>query len=183
MRVAINIAVVYASWFATVIAAAAGHAWLAAAASLSAVFVNVALASHRASDLKLIAISACAGLAVEALLMISGMADYAAPGPVPGLPPLWLVVMWMAFATLLNVSLAWLKHRLMLAAVLGFVGGALAYYAGARLGAMQLGQPLGLSLAAIGALWAIAFPALLYAARRLDGDGARTPSQKSGAAE
>lgn len=166
MRVAVNVAVVYASWFATVIAAANGSAGLAAAASLVAVVLNVVLASNRANDVKLLAIAAVVGLVVETILMTHGMADYASPGPIAGLPPAWLVLMWMAFATLLNVSLAWLKERLLLAAVLGFVGGALAYYAGARLEAMQLGEPLALSVGAIGTMWAIAFPALLHAAGR-----------------
>lgn len=183
MRIAVNVAVVYASWFATVIAAANGRAWLAAAASLVAVVLNVALASNRASDVKLIAVAAVVGLVVETLLMTQGMADYASPGPVAGLPPAWLVLMWMAFATILNVSLAWLKERQLLAAVLGFLGGPLSYYAGARLGAMQLGEPLALSLGAIGILWAVAFPTLLYAARRLDDESMRKKSQKSGAAE
>ena len=183
MRVAVNVVVVYASWFATVIAAASGSAWLAAAASLVAVVLNVVFASNRANDVKLIAVAAVVGLVVETLLMTQGLADYASPGPIAGLPPAWLVLMWMAFATLLNISLAWLKERWLLAAVLGFVGGALAYYAGARLGAMQLGEPLAVSLGAIGTLWAVAFPALLHAARRFDDEPAQTKPQKSGAAE
>lgn len=183
MRVAVNVVIVYASWFATVVAAAAGHGWLAAAASFAAVVVNVGLAQQRAIELKLIALAAFTGLIVEAFLMTLGFANYAAPGAVPGVPPAWLIVMWMAFATLLNVSFAGLKERLMLAAVLGFFGGALAYYSGAKLGAMQLSEPVSISLSAVGALWAIAFPALLYAARHLDAERPRSNSQKSGAAE
>jgi len=39
-------------------------------------------------------------------------------------------------ATTLNVSMAWLRGRYALAAIFGAFGGPLAYYSGAKLGAM-----------------------------------------------
>lgn len=168
MRIAVNFVIVYAAWFATVLSAAGGHAWMAAAASLVALLINLTLAQPHERDAPLLAAAALIGVIVEKSLMTAGFASYAAPGPISGWPPLWLILMWPVFATLLHVSLAWLKFRLPTAAVLGFFGGALAYYGGARLGAMQLTEPVVVSLAAIGTLWAIAFPLLLYLARRSD---------------
>ena len=51
--------------------------------------------------------------------------------------PLWMVALWAAFATTLNVSLRALRPHYLLAAVLAAMGAPLAYYAGARLGALQ----------------------------------------------
>lgn len=170
MRIAVNVIVVYAAWFATALAAASDRPWLAAGASLTAVIINIALARRWRTAVQLIAIAGIVGLVVETILISNGCAGYAAPGPIAGLPPAWLVLMWMSFATMLNASLAWLNDRLLLAAVLGGVGGALAYYAGARLGALELREPIWLSLSAIGALWAIAFTALVYVAGRLRRD-------------
>jgi hypothetical protein len=55
-----------------------------------------------------------------------------------------------------------------IAALLGAAGAPLAYYAGARLGALDLVSPAP-ALVAIALGWAVATPALMLAARRLDG--------------
>lgn len=84
------------------------------------------------------------------------------------LAPWWILALWALFATTLNVSLGWLRSRLLLAGVLGGVAGPFAYWAGERLGALSLREPV----AALGALtlgWAAILPALLALARRLDG--------------
>ena len=89
---------------------------------------------------------------------------------VEGAAPYWMVALWAIFATTLNVSLRSLRPHGWLAAVLGAIGGPVAYYAGARLGALEFGAPASApALAAIGIGWAILTPALLCAARRLDG--------------
>ncbi len=168
MRIALNIVVLYMAWFAAVLSAAGGRPWAAAAASVVAVIVNIALAPRRSADLKLVLAAVPIGLAVDGIMIASGLATYAAAGPITGWPPAWLVLMWMAFATMLNAGLAWLKHRLVLAALLGLVGGPLSYFAGARLGAMQFSDPVWLGLGTLGLLWAVAFPTLLYLARRAD---------------
>jgi Protein of unknown function (DUF2878) len=168
VRIAINVVIIYAAWFATVQAAAAGRPWSAAAASIAVLAINITLARRRSAEVTLIFAAALVGLVVDGILIATGFAIYAAPGPISGFPPAWLVLMWMAFATMLNVSLAWLKDRLALAAVLGFIGGPLSYYAGAQLGAVQFSQPIWLGLGAVGGLWAIALPSLLYLAHSTD---------------
>lgn len=126
------------------------------------------LARRRSTEVVLILAAALIGFCVDGILIASGFATYAAPGPISGFPPAWLVLMWMAFATMLNESLAWLKEHLIFAIILGLVGGPLSYYSGAQLGAMEFFQPIWLALGAVGVLWAIAFPTLLYLARRAD---------------
>lgn len=168
VRLAFNIVSLYAAWFATVLGAANGRPILAAAASLLAVLGNLALAPQRSAEALLVLQAALVGLVVDGCLIALGLARYAAPGPVTQLPPVWLVTLWMAFATSLNVSLAWLKDRLSLAALLGLIGGPLAYFAGARLGGMEFTDPVWVALSAVAVLWAAALPLLLYLARRSD---------------
>ena len=55
--------------------------------------------------------------------------------------PYWILAMWALFATTLNASLGWLHGRPALAGALGMLSGPLAYWAGARLGAIELVQP------------------------------------------
>jgi hypothetical protein len=79
-----------------------------------------------------------------------------------------MVALWANFATTLNVSMRLLRSRLLLAALFGAIGAPLAYYAGARLGAVDLVATLP-ALLAIGAGWLVLCPLLFAAARRLDG--------------
>lgn len=80
--------------------------------------------------------------------------------------PFWLAVLWLVLASGLRHSLAWAGRPPWRGAVLGLLGGPLAYLAGARLAGIEL--PLGplytgLILAPI---WALVLPlALRFAAR------------------
>lgn len=170
MRIAVNAVAFYAAWFATVLAASKGWPVAAVAASLTAVALHLALSRRRGIEVVLVLASAVTGLGIETLLLQGGLATYASPGPFAEFAPAWLIALWMAFATLFNVSLVWLKSRLWLAIVLAFIGGPLSYFAGAQLGAMVLAEPVEISLGVIGALWVVAFPLLLVIARLLDPD-------------
>lgn len=55
--------------------------------------------------------------------------------------PVWLIGLWLMFPLTLNHSLAWLKGRLWLQALLGVFGGGGSYIAGAQLGAAAI-EPL-----------------------------------------
>jgi hypothetical protein len=78
--------------------------------------------------------------------------------------PAWIIVMWVNFALTLNVALRWLHGRYGLAAVLGFVGGPLAYLAGLKLNAAALAAPAPTAYTLIGCTWAVAVPFLVRAA-------------------
>ncbi|MGP1718156.1 MAG: DUF2878 domain-containing protein [Methylophilus sp.] len=75
--------------------------------------------------------------------------------------PLWMVALWLAFATTLNVSMRWLQRKLVLAAVLGAIFGPLAYLGAVQLGVVKLPSPIA-SLAWVALEWAIAMPLLLW---------------------
>ena len=170
MHIVVNAAAFYAAWFATVLAAAKGWPVAAIAASLAAVALHLAMSARRGPEVILVLVSAVTGLGIETLLLQGGLATYASAGPFADFAPAWLIALWMAFATLFNVSLSWLKSRLWLAILLAFIGGPVSYYAGAQLGALVLAEPIEISLGVIGALWVIAFPLLLVIARLLDPD-------------
>jgi hypothetical protein len=121
----------------------------------------MALSQDRKSDVVLIAAAMAVGTFVEAGFLHTGAFAYAAPGPVPALPPVWLVLIWGAFATLLRVSLVWLAPRPLLGAVLGAIGGPLTYAAGAKIGGMTIADPVWWNLGLVGLAWAIAFPLLM----------------------
>lgn len=75
--------------------------------------------------------------------------------------PTWMIGLWLAFACTLNVSMRWLQHRLVLAALLGAIFGPLAYAGAEKLGAVVLPGPT-LNLAWIALEWGIILPLLLW---------------------
>ena len=84
-------------------------------------------------------------------------------GTALGFPPLWLVGLWCAFATLLPICFRWLFGRLWLAGSLGAVSGTLSYVSGGKLGALMVSNE---GLAWIALEWAIALPLLVWLASR-----------------
>lgn len=169
MQVLANVVAGYVAWVAVAFLAARGQPLLALLPSLAAVVLHLATTANaaRGTELRLVLLAIPVGFGVESILLRAGITGYAEGAAWGGLPPAFMIGLWMAFATFLNVSLAWLKVRPVLAVLLGAIAAAPSYYAGSRIGALTLAEPLVLSLAAIGLLWAVALPLLLGAARRM----------------
>jgi hypothetical protein len=175
VKVLLNVALFQAGWFACVLGAARGMPWLGPLVVLVAVALHLRVARRPLLELYLLLSAAAVGLVVDSLLLSSGWLEYPSGLWLAGFAPYWIVAMWMLFATTLNVSLAWLHGRPVLAALLGAVGGPLSYLGGEKLGGISLLEPVH-ALAALAVAWAIAMPALMSLAARLDGmTSRRTP--------
>jgi hypothetical protein len=168
MAVAANILLFQAGWFACVLGAAQGLPWIGVLAAAGVIGWHLWRATEPRREVGLIAAALALGLLFETLLVQSGWVHFEAGMLVEGAAPYWMVALWAIFATTLNVSLRALRPRLWLAAALGAIGGPAAYYSGAQLGALEFAAA-GAALTAIAAGWAVFVPALLGAARRLDG--------------
>jgi len=167
MRMFVNVVAFQLGWFASLMGAARGLPWLGPVA------VMLVLAWHlfrnpgwRAEVILALATGVFGFLFDSALIAVGVFSPVRQWMPAP-LSPLWMISLWVNFATLLNVSLRWLQGRYLLAALLGAVGGPAAYYAGAQMGAtletLRMGSILVLSLA-----WSGAVPAVLYLAKVID---------------
>jgi hypothetical protein len=161
----LNAGIFQAGWFAAVLAAAQGRAWLAALAGIAVCAVHLLRTGDRARALRLMALSGAVGLVCEWLLIGLGFAGYAAAEPIAEFPPVWLAALWLAFGTLLDDALSWLHGRYALASVLGALVAPLSYYGGEKLGGMMLAAPIWVSLMVIAALWALVMPIMIAAAR------------------
>jgi len=82
----------------------------------------------------------------------------------PAAAPIWLSCLWPVLATTLAHAFSVLQQRLLLASVLGAIGGFASYSAGTAMSAVGFADPL-YGPVLIAALWAILFPALALAAR------------------
>ncbi|MDH4173851.1 MAG: DUF2878 domain-containing protein [Betaproteobacteria bacterium] len=171
MAMVLNFVLFQMGWFACVLGAAHGLAWAGALTALAIVAWHVVRAGDWQRELLLVACAVALGIVFESLLVQSGWVRFGAGVVIEGAATYWMVALWALFATTLNVSLRGLRAHGWLAALLGAIGGPLAYYAGARLGALEL-VATGAGLAAIGAGWAVLTPLLFRAALRLDGYGA-----------
>ena len=156
----VNFAAFQASWFASVLGAAAGASWLGpTVVALWMAWHLPALGGERGVEWRMLCIAAVLGYGVDSLLVLTERIAFPAGSWAWGSPP-WMVGLWIAFAATLSRSLRWLHGRCAVAALLGLAGGPAAYYAGARLGAVELGQGFG-SAFWIGIAWAITMPVLL----------------------
>jgi hypothetical protein len=86
--------------------------------------------------------------------------------------PLWLVCLWLLFATTVQHCLRWLQTRLVLAAFVAAVFGPFSYWLGAQISHVKMAEPLWLSIVVISLGWAVIFPIGMYLARKYYGDSA-----------
>ena len=165
-RKVINVTLFQAAWFAAVLGAARGMIWLGPLSMIPVLAVHLALQENRRGEVKLLLAAGILGFLFDTAFMAAGVfTPLQQFFPRPFSPP-WMICLWLNFAATLNVSMAWLRRRYILAAAFGSVGGPLAYYSGARLGATEaLPTTTGMLLLAIS--WGFMTPLLVWLARAL----------------
>jgi hypothetical protein len=170
MSIFINFLAFQAGWFASVLGAANYMPWIGPAVVLAVVILHLRQAKRPELEAGLLVASGVIGLCFDSLLVSLGWVTYPSGLISSSFAPYWIVTMWVLFATTLNSSMAWLKGRHVLAAVLGAVAGPMSYIGGAKLGGIEFVEPGGaLVFLAIG--WAAAMPVLITLAEKLNGFG------------
>jgi hypothetical protein len=167
-RLLVNVAGNQAVWFMAVIAASYGHAWPGVLAAAVFVGFHVVTASYPRVELKLVGVALVCGLAVDGIAASQGWLRYAVSLPNGGaLPPAWILALWGSLAVTLNVAMRSVQRRLWIGVLFGGIGAPLAYLAAERgWGAVRFADPVGKGIAWLAVAWAVALPALLWAARR-----------------
>ncbi|MEY6433397.1 DUF2878 domain-containing protein [Thioalkalicoccus limnaeus] len=168
MPVVINMIAFQIGWFASVIGGAQHWPWLGVCVVALVAAVHLGRAVRPGIEALLLLTATMIGTLWEGLLVGFGLIRYPSGLFADWLPPIWIVALWVVFASTLNVSLRWLRGRWRLAMVMGAIGGPMAFAAGERLGAATFPDPV-LSLTVIGAGWALMTPLLVWLAERLDG--------------
>jgi hypothetical protein len=163
----VNFLLYQAGWLACVLGAAWQYPWTGMFLALLLVAVHLWLCSQPIEQIKLLLVSAGVGLVVDSTLLWAGAYRFSAGMHTTWLPPLWMTVLWMQFATTFQYSMRWLSGRYGLSALFGLFGAPLAFYAGERLGAIEFLAPRLLHFLALGILWCGAIPLLIYLSDRL----------------
>jgi hypothetical protein len=154
-------------WFACVLGAAWSRPWSGSVLALVLVAVHLGLAPDRKRQVLIMCAAAIVGLVVDSTLLALGVFAFPNGQLVESLPPVWMSVLWIQFATTLHYCLRWLSGRYLTSAILGLAGAPLAFLGGEKLGAISFLPPRALHLALLGAWWCAAIPLLIYVADRL----------------
>lgn len=151
------------AWFACVLGAARGQEAPGVLIAIACLAAHVLIHEHRGREVLLLITVGVAGTAIDGLLKLGGLTFYTSDIPwwPAAFAPLWITVVWIAFASLLRHSLAWLIHRPVLAAILGAAGGPLSFASGARMDAVGLHSNAWITLAALGIIYAVLTPLLV----------------------
>jgi hypothetical protein len=155
-RTLLNIFLFQVGWFACVLSGATQRPWIGALIAIFIVAIHLFRAPVREPELKLVLIAVGIGAVWDSLLVWLDWLQYSSG------------LMWGLFATILNVSLRWLRGRWLIAAIAGGLGGPLAYYGGHRLGALEFGDQ-NAALIALALGWAVVTPILVALSERFDG--------------
>lgn len=154
-----------ALWFALVIGASRGYVALPVVAGAVFIAVQAALAKRPFDDARRVAMAIVLGMLIDGIPAWQGWWNYASPSPAlpPGGAPLWIITLWACFATTIDRSLRFVRAKPWAGALLGAVGGPLAYLAAARgWQAVEFTcQPV-LYLGWLGVAWGVAMPALAW---------------------
>ena len=164
----LNFAVFQAAWTAAVLGAAGGWPLLGVAAVAAALAWHLPRSAQPAQEARLAVAVTAVGLVFETLRLLLHDTVYPSGQPVAVLPPYWLIALWTLMAISLNVTLRWLRGRWALAALLGAVGGPLAFLGGERLGGARFTEPA-VALTSLALGWALLMPLLVALAQRFDG--------------
>ena len=182
-----NLVLFKLGWVACVMLAAAGQPVMATLVVAAVVMAHLATVPVKSKESMLLVSAAVIGMAWESLLVRFGIVSYPGYTDAAALAPYWIVAMWVLFATTINHGLRWIKRSWIVASAAGLIGGPLAFFSGAQLGAVEFSNTL-LALVSIGVGWAVLLPTLaLVADTIIDSawleprDGLPTDAQPAGA--
>jgi hypothetical protein len=156
------------SWPACVIGAAYGWLWTGLLVVGVMALWQLNRVNRHPLDGRMIAVCLGLGLVMDTAWIRLGLLQYALPWPSAEFAPLWIMLLWLALALVINHSMSAFKHRLLLIGALGGIGSPLSYFAGSRFGAVEWLAPSWQVVLATGLSWAVVLPLLFWLARELE---------------
>lgn len=133
---------------------------LGVALALGLVAIHLWLAYDRTTQFKIVLFTAVLGLLIDSLQLWCGIFTFSEGIVVPWLPPPWMTVLWIQFATTFRYCLSRLNNRPFLSSFFGLIGAPLAFFAGERLGAITFLTPRILHFGVLALIWSFAVPLL-----------------------
>ncbi|MFZ9642602.1 MAG: DUF2878 domain-containing protein [Candidatus Methylopumilus sp.] len=149
------------AWFSCVLGSANQQPWLGVLVGCLVLAVHLSRCDKPLFEVRLLIAASVIGLIFDGIPKSLGWISFTPVSFWPDvLPPPWMVILWALFASTINVSLNWLKHKNLLAILIGAIAGPVSYWSAVRLGALHFNNFASAMLyLAIG--WGIAVPVLL----------------------
>jgi hypothetical protein len=158
-----NLVLFKLGWIGCATFAANGYPGLAILTVAAVAALHLATLPVKRKEALVLLAAALFGMSWESALVGLGIVSYPGYDGSAVLAPLWIVAMWVLFATTINHGLAWIKRNWVIASTAGLIGGPLAFFGGAGLGAVAFSDTL-LAMGVIGIGWAILLPLLALTA-------------------
>jgi hypothetical protein len=158
----VNFLLYQVGWFCCVLGAAWHLPWVGTFVALCLIGVHLWLTTARVAQLVLVLVAAAIGLIVDSVQLWAGVFAFSQGVVVEWLPPPWMSVLWIQFATTFQYSMRWLSGRYTMSACFGLAGAPLAFFAGERLGAIEFLSPRLTHYCVLALLWSVAVPLLIY---------------------
>ncbi len=147
-------------WFTCVLSAAKGDAWIGVALVAAMAAGHLCLVRRPLREAGFLIVVTVLGFGWESFVFRTGWIAYPNGVIVRGYAPYWMAGLWALFALQVNPVFSSLRHRRVLCALLGAVGGPLSFRAGSALGAVEF-IDIWRTYALIGAGWAVMLPGLI----------------------
>ena len=163
-----NLLLFKVGWIACVMGAAANMTWFGLLAGAVIVLIHLFSSKDFEKELWFLSLTLLVALGWENLLVTSGTLSYAGSEVSFGSAPAWILMLWLVFATTLNVGMQWLRNFWMFPVFVGVIGGPMSFYAGAKLGAVQFADPIA-ALVMISIGWGLLLPCVVLISKAFDG--------------
>lgn len=145
----VNALIFNVNWFGLILF---GNAFIPI--SVATILYHIYKCSNRNQEILLISFVTIVGIGCDTLLTDMGIFVFANQ---PLFIPMWLAVLWASFATTINHSLSFMKNRPLIQVVFAGFGGPSSYFAGQRLGSVEFGFNLPVSLVVLSIIWIVLF--------------------------
>ncbi|NDY97010.1 DUF2878 family protein [Wenzhouxiangella limi] len=153
------------AWPACVIGAANGVFWTGLLVVGALVLWQLNRHNRHPLDLRMIGVCLGLGFVLDTAWIQLGLLEFAMPWPSSQFAPMWIMLLWVSVALVINHSMAAFKNRLWILAIAGGVGSPMSYFAGSRFGAVEWLAPAWQVILTTGLSWAIVLPLLFWLAR------------------
>ena len=160
----------YVAWFSCITLAARDYVWLSSLIVIICVLLQIYWQyeiQHKTRGLwYLIGLIVFISTLIDSLLIFNGVIIYTANPFAPYITSPWMITIWVSFAVILYATLEKLFNHLIILGLLSFLGFALAYAVGAKMGAAIFSYGYKTTFL-IGAIWLILLPFAVYCYKKI----------------
>lgn len=128
---------------------------------LTYIILHFILSTERLRDVKIMFIIGILGILIDSIFTKFYIISFPHFDAFYLPTPAWLMCLWFVFALMVPYSLYWLKNKIVLASIIGAIGGSFSYFLGHKLGALQLEDPILINLVIYFIMWGLLFPVSL----------------------